>query len=101
MMEWCPTKNIISYFVPEKDHQPATIALLKIPSREVLREKHVVNVAESESVDMYWQQNGDYLCVKVARKKTKKTIINNFEIFRLNQQGIPVEVPHRQLTYFH
>lgn len=91
IMEWSPTDNVIAYYVPEKDHQPATVALLEIPSREIIREKHVVNVAENEPVDMFWQSHGDYLCVKVARKKTKKTIINNFEIFRMKGQGIPVE----------
>jgi len=35
---------------------------------------------------------GDYLCVKLAKKKTKKTIVHNFEIFRLRQKDVPVEV---------
>lgn len=91
LMEWSPTQNLLSYYVPEKDHQPATVAILELPSRKIVREKHVVNVAEQEPVDMYWQSNGDYLCVKIARKKTKKTIINNFEIFRMKQKGVPVE----------
>lgn len=86
---WCPTANIIAYWVPEKDNIPAKVALLEIPSRKLIREKHLYNVAD---IKMHWQASGDYLCVKLARKKTKKTIVHNFEIFRLRQKNIPVEV---------
>jgi translation initiation factor 3 subunit B len=42
---------------------------------------------------MVWQNNGDYLAVKVTRHtKSKKTLYNNIELFRLNETGIPVEM---------
>jgi translation initiation factor 3 subunit B len=41
---------------------------------------------------MHWQSAGDYLCVKMARKKTKKTTVQNFEIFRLKEKNVPVEI---------
>jgi translation initiation factor 3 subunit B len=44
----------------------------------------------------FWQNQGDYLCVKVdrhARKaKTKKATFCNLEIFRLREKDYPVEV---------
>merc|ERR1712166_1187777 len=86
---WNEHRNILAYWVPEKDNIPASVALLEIPSRKVLREKHLYNVSD---VKLHWQAAGDYLCVKIARKKTKKTIVHNFEIFRLKQKNIPVEV---------
>lgn len=86
---WSPTQNVLAYWVPEKDNIPARVALLEIPSRKMLREKHLYSV---QDVKLHWQDSGDYLCVKLARKKTKKTIIHNFEIFRLRQKNIPVEV---------
>lgn len=86
---WSPTQNILAYWVPEKDNIPAKVALMEIPSRKLIREKHLYNVAD---VKLHWQASGDYLCVKLARKKTKKTIVHNFEIFRLRQKNVPVEV---------
>lgn len=42
---------------------------------------------------MVWQNDGDYLAVKVTRHtKSKKTLFNNIELFRLRENGIPVEM---------
>lgn len=42
---------------------------------------------------MVWQDEGEYLAVKVTRHtKSKKTLYNNIELFRLNEAGIPVEM---------
>lgn len=42
---------------------------------------------------LYWQNHGDFLCVKVDRHtKTKKSIFCNLEIFRVREKGYPVEV---------
>lgn len=87
-IEWSPTQNILAYWVPEQDNVPAKVALIEIPSRKLIREKHLYSVSD---VKMHWQSAGDYLCVKMARKKTKKTTVQNFEIFRLNSKNIPVE----------
>jgi len=86
---WSPTQNIISYWVPEHGNTPAKVALVEIPSRKLIREKHLYNV---EDVKMHWQSKGQFLCVKITRRKTKKSVVNNFEIFRMDQKNIPVEV---------
>lgn len=40
-----------------------------------------------------WQSSGEYLGVKVTRHtKSKKTLYNNIELFRLNEPGVPVEM---------
>lgn len=42
---------------------------------------------------MVWQNEGSYLGVKVTRHtKSKKTLYNNLELFRIEDQGIPVEM---------
>jgi translation initiation factor 3 subunit B len=42
---------------------------------------------------MVWQSSGEYLGVKVTRHtKSKKTLYNNVELFRLNEPGVPVEM---------
>jgi len=45
---------------------------------------------------LYWQNQGDYLCVKVDRHsrkaRTKKATFCNLELFRMRQKDIPVEV---------
>jgi len=42
---------------------------------------------------MVWQESGEYLGVKVTRHtKSKKTLYNNLELFRINEPGVPVEM---------
>lgn len=62
---------------------------MEIPSRTVVREMHLYSVVD---IKMHWHMNGTFLGVKLARQKTKKTIINNFEIFRIKVKNIPKEV---------
>ncbi len=45
---------------------------------------------------MHWQDAGEYLCVKFLRKKTKTKSTTSFEIFRMKQKDIPVEVVELQ-----
>ena len=40
---------------------------------------------------MHWQGDGDFLCVKVQRKKTKTKTTTNFEVFCLREKEIPIE----------
>ena len=42
---------------------------------------------------LYWQNQGDFLCVRVDRHtKTKKSIFCSLEIFRVREKDFPVEV---------
>lgn len=42
---------------------------------------------------MHWQSDGKYLCVKVDRyTKTKKSTFVNFELFRVKEKDIPIEL---------
>jgi len=42
---------------------------------------------------MYWQSSGEYLAVKVDRyTKTKKSTYSGFELFRIKERDIPIEV---------
>ena len=51
--------------------------LIEIPSRKKLRQKNLFNVTKC---NMVWQNDGDYLAVKVTRHtKSKKTLYNNIE----------------------
>ena len=63
---------------------------MEIPSRKKLRQKNLFNVSHCNLV---WHEQGEYLAVKVTRHtKSKKTLFNNIELFRLNEPGIPVEM---------
>ncbi|XP_023007597.1 eukaryotic translation initiation factor 3 subunit B-like isoform X1 [Cucurbita maxima] len=89
---WSPTDPIIALFVPELGggNQPARVSLVQIPSKEELRQKNLFSVSDCK---MYWQSNGDYLAVKVDRyTKTKKSIYTGFELFRIKERDIPIEV---------
>ena len=75
---------------PEADNAPAHVDLIEIPSRKKLRQKNLFNVT---NCNMVFSPSGDYLAVKVTRHtKSKKTLFNNIELFRLNQPGVPVEM---------
>ncbi|KAJ7837506.1 hypothetical protein B0H14DRAFT_2790941 [Mycena olivaceomarginata] len=103
--EWCPqgdrdredaekdslaAENMLVYWTPEVANQPARVTLLGFPSRAILRQKNLFNVTECK---LYWQNQGDFLCVKVDRHtKTKKSIFCNLEIFRVREKDYPVEV---------
>jgi translation initiation factor 3 subunit B len=64
--------------------------LIEVPSRKQLRQKNLFNVT---TCNMVWHPDGDYLAVKVTRHtKSKKTMYNNIELFRINDVGIPVEM---------
>ncbi|CAE6431382.1 unnamed protein product [Rhizoctonia solani] len=83
-------ENMLAYWVPEVANQPARVTLLGIPSRTQLRTKNLFSVSECK---LYWQNQGDFLCVKVDRPtKSKKATFCNLEIFRTREKDFPVEV---------
>lgn len=87
---WSPSDNIISYFVPEASEKPATVVLLEIPSKKEKRQKNLFNVKDCK---MHWHPSGDFLGVKVDRmSKSKKTFFTNFELFRMREKEIPIEL---------
>ncbi|ESQ54011.1 hypothetical protein EUTSA_v10027018mg, partial [Eutrema salsugineum] len=92
-ISWSPTDSILALFVPEQvdGNQPARVALIQLPSKVEIRQKNLFNVSGCK---MYWQSNGDYLAVKVDRysSKSKKSTHSGFEIFRVKEKDIPIEV---------
>jgi translation initiation factor 3 subunit B len=88
--QWSPKANVLVYWAPEAENSPAHVDVIEIPSRKKLRQKNLFNVSRC---NMVWQEQGDYLAVKVTRHtKSKKTLYNNIELFRLNEPGVPVEM---------
>ena len=41
-----PRENMLAYWLPEQQNQPARVALVTVPSRETIRTKNLFNVAE-------------------------------------------------------
>eukprot|EP00934_Nitzschia_sp_Nitz4_P006930 Nitzschia sp. Nitz4//scaffold5_size260463//152903//155209//NITZ4_000991-RA/size260463-augustus-gene-0.12-mRNA-1//1//CDS//3329555367//6920//frame0 len=88
--QWSPKANILACWTPERENVPAHVDLIEIPSRKKLRQRNLVNVTKC---NMVWHPQGDYLAVKVVRHtKSKKTLYNNIELFRMREDGIPVEM---------
>ena len=103
-------ENTLAFWTPEVQNQPARVSLMYFPSRETMRQKNLFNVSEVTAITrtifcllglthptlqckLYWQNQGDFLCVKVDRHtKTKKSIFCNLEIFRVREKDFPVEV---------
>ena len=48
-------------------------------------------IATTLQIKMQWQAGGDYLIVKVLRKKTKTKKTTNLEIFAMREKEIPIE----------
>ena len=66
------------------------VSLVQIPGKEELRQKNLFSVSDCK---MYWQSNGEYLAVQVDRyTKTKKSTYTGFELFRIKERDIPIEV---------
>ena len=66
------------------------MSLYQIPSKVEIRQKNLFSVSDCK---MYWQSNGEYLAVKVDRyTKTKKSTYTGFELFRIKERDIPIEV---------
>lgn len=102
-------ENMIAYWTPEVVNQPARVTLMTFPGRDVVRQKNLFNVSEVRGshlcatsfsmadlfrkCKLFWQDQGDFLCVKVDRHtKTKKTLFCNLEIFLVREKECPVEV---------
>ena len=97
--EWAPAsprregvssyEQLLCYWTPELGSNPAKVALVSIPSKEVVRSRNLFSLSDAK---LHWQSEGTYLCVKVDRLKTKKSYATNLEIFRVREKGVPVEV---------
>merc|ERR1719235_1262523 len=87
--DWSPKQNLISAWIPEKNNNPARLVLIEIPSRRELASRSRTQC----EAQMYWQSEGDYLCLLVTKlSKTKKKGASNIEIFRIRERNIPVDV---------
>jgi len=87
---WSPTDNYVSLWIPEHTNNPAKVVLMELPSRNELRQKNLFSVAD---LRMTWHDQGHFLCVKVDKhSKSKKTLNSVFELFRLRDKGVPIEV---------
>ena len=88
---WSPTRNIISAYIPAQDNgqSPARVVLIEIPTRHVVRQNELFRVSD---IQMFWHPDGTYLAVKVELKKGKVQTSTYFELFRVNEKDIPIEV---------
>ncbi len=63
---------------------------MEMPSRAELRQKNLFNVAD---IRLTWHPQGHFLCVKVDKhSKSKKTLNSAFELFRVHDKDVPIEV---------
>ncbi|KAG9785678.1 translation initiation factor eIF-3b, partial [Aureobasidium melanogenum] len=98
--EWAPAitqregvktyESLLCFWTPEMGSNPARVALMSIPSKEIVRTRNLFNVTDAK---LHWQSEGKFICVKVDRhSKSKKSLATNLEIFRIKEKGVPVEV---------
>jgi translation initiation factor 3 subunit B len=98
--EWAPAtpkregvktyEQLFCFWTPELGSNPAKVALMSIPSKEIVRTRNLFNVSDAK---LHWQSEAAFVCVKVDRhSKSKKSLATNLEIFRVKEKGVPVEV---------
>jgi translation initiation factor 3 subunit B len=88
---WCPNKNIIAYWTPDRNSVPSKIALLEVPKYREIRAKNFFGVL---NIQMFWHPDGDFLAAAIdseVTKKSTKVVQTSLELFRMNQKGIPIE----------
>lgn len=95
---WSPSEDILAYWVAEEQNVPARVTLIEIPSKRLLRTKNIFSVADCK---MYWQNNGDFLCVKVDRYTKAKKERNDaskysglyyaFDLYHIREKQIPID----------
>eukprot|EP00823_Brevimastigomonas_motovehiculus_P002935 TRINITY_DN1756_c0_g1_i1.p1 TRINITY_DN1756_c0_g1~~TRINITY_DN1756_c0_g1_i1.p1 ORF type:complete len:703 (+),score=217.81 TRINITY_DN1756_c0_g1_i1:63-2171(+) len=86
--EFSPSMNQLMYWVPDQGNIPANIAIISIPARTLVREKHLYGVTD---VQVFWQSAGEYAACRVTRKKSKKQTTSSFEIFRMKEKSVPID----------
>lgn len=89
---WSPTGPLMAVFIPEQQrgNQPARVALIEIPSKKEIRQKQLFSVHE---LKLHWHPGGQYLAAVVSRfTKTKKSTYSGFELFRIEERDIAIEV---------
>lgn len=102
---WSPRGNLLAYWSPANGNHPAMINILEIPSREVVCSRKIFDVQDgrtllqNETEWMTWQNEGDFLCVRMFKVSGKKrTSVLMF--FRCCDAGIPVEILELPETVF-
>lgn len=89
-MQWSPTDPYLVWWAPEKGDIPACVTLTEFPSKRVVRTKNLFHV---KTCRLYWQKSGDFLCVEVTRvSKSGKTEYTDFQLFRMRERNIPIEI---------
>jgi len=87
--DWCPKANLLAYWAPEKQQQPARVVLVEVPSKKEVRRKPLFHV---EDCELTWQNEGEYLCAKVTHKKRQSKKKVSLELFRIKEAGIALEM---------
>ncbi|KAF9929867.1 Translation initiation factor 3 subunit b [Linnemannia zychae] len=96
--EWAPSSgsntsgkvkdDMLAFWTSKVDNQPARVTLLNIPSKDIIRTKSILN---ADNCGLYWQNQGDFLCVKVDHHtKSKKNASSTLAIFHVREKNIPV-----------
>jgi len=86
---WSPTDNVIACWIPENGNIPAKIQMIEVPSCKTVRAHNLFQVSECK---LHWQSKGEFLCAKVDRHGKNKQKQTNFELYRMKEKGIPVDV---------
>lgn len=100
-LSWAPRKQaFLAYWAPEKENAPTSVSVIRLPSRETVRQSNLFNV---DGCQLIWHPDAAFLAVlaaKAVKKKGKKsdaperkgTHGYTLQIFRLREKSVPVEV---------
>ena len=82
---WAPAgpygyDSVIAYYVPvpPSNNQPASVTILSVPDKAVIRQKNVFDVKDCR---LHWHPRGQFLCAKVDRLVGNKKKFKTARVF--------------------
>lgn len=67
-LSWCPggKASLLCWWAPEKDNAPTSVTVMRLPGREIVRQRNLFNV---DSCELRWHPHGAFLAVLAAKAK--------------------------------
>lgn len=92
--------DLLIYWTPDIQNQNCKVTLMEYPKKNILRS---VNMMQALNMSFYWQNNSEYLAIKIDKfsNKAKTKLCSNIEIINFAESNFPVtklELKERILT---
>lgn len=92
--------DLLIYWTPDIQNQNCKVTMMEYPKKNILRS---VNMMQAINMSFYWQNNAEYLAIKIDKfaNKAKTKLCSNIEVINFAEANFPVtklELKERVLT---